>query len=327
MKKIVFYNTLILFLIIFTFEILLRFFFDITPQGLSKGIINEQSSKPRFNYSNIKEGKVFGKKIFTDKNGFRINKKEKLQNYDNENIYFVGGSVTFGSGVDQSETFSGILGKRLKNFNIFNASVIGSNLENNYYILKNKIPKENLKKIYINFSLDDILFQEIVQAEENLKKIDESLLNKFKNNKFFLKLNAFIRSKSVIYVWIKGFIFNAEQGYYVHANETYKNPQNINLLKKKLDMIKNYNDDLNNKITFLIIPYSYQIKKNNCKSEDLSEKIIKKELSERKFKFFLIKNIFCENDKKNKIFLSQDPSHLTGYGHQIIADYIEQDLR
>ena len=26
--------------------------------------------------------------------------------------------------------------------------------------------------------------------------------------------------------------------------------QNINLLKKKLDMIKNYNDDLNNKIGF-----------------------------------------------------------------------------
>ena len=35
---------------------------------------------------------------------------------------------------------------------------------------------------------------------------------------------------------------------------------------------------------------------------------MKKELSERKFKFFLIKNIFCENDKKNKIFFSQEQS-------------------
>ena len=30
------------------------------------------------------------------------------------NIYFVGGSVTFGSGVDQSKTFSGVLNKEFK---------------------------------------------------------------------------------------------------------------------------------------------------------------------------------------------------------------------
>tara|TARA_B100000029_G_scaffold418612_1_gene423744 strand:+ start:263 stop:1246 length:984 start_codon:yes stop_codon:yes gene_type:complete len=327
LKKIIFYNTLVFLVIIFTFEILLRFFFNITPQGLSKGIIDENSSKPRFNYSNVEKGKVFGKKVYTDKDGFRISKKNNDKKNNKENIYFIGGSVTFGSGVNQSETFSGILENKLKDLNVFNASVIGSDIENNYYILKNKVSKKNLKKIYINFSLDDIHIQETAQNEKSLKNRNEIFLKEFRNNPILIKLNAFVRSKSVIYVWIKGFIFNAEEGYYIYAHETYKNQKNLNQLEKNLDRLKVYSKEFNDRINFLIIPYSHQIKNNNCNSEDLAEKIIKQEISERKFKFFAVKDLFCENDKKNKIFLNQDPSHLSKYGHQIVADLIEKDLR
>ena len=45
--------------------------------------------------------------------------------------------------VDQSETFSGILEENHKNINIHNASVMGSNIENNFYIIKNKIKKKS----------------------------------------------------------------------------------------------------------------------------------------------------------------------------------------
>ena len=74
MKKIIIINITILITLFLLIEFSLRIVVNITPQGLSKGIIDENSSQPKFNFSNIKEGKVFGKNIYTDNKGFRITK-------------------------------------------------------------------------------------------------------------------------------------------------------------------------------------------------------------------------------------------------------------
>ena len=334
MKKIIFYNILILIILFLSFEIILRLFFDITPQGISKGIIDNESAKPRFQRPNLEKGKIFGKNIYTDENGFRISKKQALykkKNENNENIYFVGGSVTLGSGVDQSETFSGILEENHKNINIHNASVMGSNIENNFYIIKNKIKKQKLKKIYVNFSLDDI------SSSENIFKINEAenfenenkkdIIYKLKHIPIVAKINIFFRSKSVIHTWIKGFIFDAELRYYTYELNMFKNPENINFLKKNMDLIKELNEEMDNKITFLVIPYRHQVNTSNCKMQDLAETIIERELLDRNFKFLKIKNLFCKDIKKNKIFLSQDPSHLSRHGHKILANYLANDIK
>ena len=103
-------NIFIILIIVLFIEGSLRIFLNITPQGLSDGIL-DLANTPNFNYPNIKNKKVFGKSVFTDESGFRIREKpiKKLDNIKLKNIYFVGGSVTFGSGVAQSNTFSGIL--------------------------------------------------------------------------------------------------------------------------------------------------------------------------------------------------------------------------
>ena len=332
MRKIIFINFIIFFLIILSIEVFFRFFLNITPQGISSGIINEDSSKPTFNYSNVEKGKIFGKRVFTDKNGFRVTKNKKINKYqkNQENIYFVGGSVTFGSGVNQTKTFSGIINKKFENINIYNAGVMGSNLANNYFIIKNKIKTENLKKIYVNFSLDDISISEILVnvSEEHMNNSQKNnFMEKIKNNKIIRNINIFIRSKSVLYVATKGFILGTQKGYYIEAHETFKKTENIDYMKKYLDMIKSYNDSINNKIVFLIIPYSYQINDQNCKSDDYAENIIKNELKMRNIKFYKIKNLFCNDDKKDKIFFTLDPAHLSNYGHEILANYIANDLK
>ena len=66
----------------------------------------------------------------------------------------MGGSVTFEK-VKQENTFTGILNKEIKDYNIINAGVVGSNLENNIEIIRTKLTK-NLKYIFINYSLDDL---------------------------------------------------------------------------------------------------------------------------------------------------------------------------
>tara|TARA_A100001011_G_C14150173_1_gene773643 strand:- start:128 stop:1048 length:921 start_codon:yes stop_codon:yes gene_type:complete len=304
---------------------------NITPQGLSKGIIDENSSQPRFNFSNIKEGKVFGKNIYTDNKGFRITKDKSKKKFSNEikildNYFFVGGSVTFGAGVNQSETFSGILDKKFKNLSIHNASVIGSDIENNFYIIKNKIDLSEAKKIFINLSLDDIINSDNVVNNQTEKGNDGGdFISKLKSNKFLILVNNFIKTKSVMYVWIKGSILDSEKRYYLFALKSYKNKNNINFFKKNLNLIKMFNNK-NNKVNFIVIPYSFQISDRNCKKEDLSEKIIKKYLENMKFQYKSFKRIFCMDPKKDKIFLKYDPSHLSRYGHKIVSKHLIKEI-
>ena len=76
MKKIFIINIIIVLVIIIFIEGILRIFSNITPQGISKGIINT-SSNPIFNFANINQGKVFGENVFTDKNGLELPRKFK----------------------------------------------------------------------------------------------------------------------------------------------------------------------------------------------------------------------------------------------------------
>ena len=163
MKKIILINSAIVISVIILLEISVKILFDVQVQGVSSNIINEDSVYPRFNNKNISNGKAFGKEVFTNNDGYRTNKFLNKKNKNNiPEVYFIGGSVTFGMGVDQKDSFSGILNHDNSSLSIFNSSTIGSNLENNYYILKNKIKKNNLKNVFINFSLDDIAPKDLI---------------------------------------------------------------------------------------------------------------------------------------------------------------------
>ena len=324
MKKILFINIFLIFIIISLIEGSLRLLVNITPQGSSDGVINYLDT-PKFNNPGISGKKLFGKAVFTDNNGFRISKNQKIKKGIIDNVYFVGGSVTFGNGVKQSDTFTGILNNKIKNLNIINAGVVGSNLKNNLEIIEKKIKTNNTKYIFVNFSLDDIGNSE--NSMENNKINQKDIIAKFKNNYILRYINDFIRSKSVTYVLVKGLLFNASQRYYLHALNTYKEKENLNSFEKIMGLYQVRNIYLNNKIIFLIIPYSFQIKDNNCQNKDLAERIIEKSIIKKNIKLIKFKEIFCDDKNKKNIFLKFDPSHLSNYGHKLVAKILREELR
>lgn len=330
MKKIIFVNISLLLIIFLLIEASLRIFTNITPQGVSRGIIDE-SANPIFNFPNINGKKVFGEKVFTNNKGFRVNENHETKDKNNlMEIYFVGGSTTFGNGVLQRNTFSGILKKNLSQINVFNSSVIGSNLDNNLLIIQEKIQKKNLKSIFINFSIDDLSGLEIIKdnrdnnIKDNIQK--NSLIDKLKENLILNYINKFFRSKSVTYVWLKGLFFKPEERYYKYALSQFDIEEKVLYLDRTLAKYAKQNSILNNKIIFLIIPFSQQINNDNCKKDDLAEQIIKNKFQKYKFKYIEFKKIFCDDLKKNKIFLKYDYSHLSIYGHEIVANTLRQKI-
>ena len=263
-------------------------------------------------------------------------KKKNSRKINSPFIYFIGGSVTFGSGVKQEETFSGILDQKYPNYNIINSSVIGSNLINNFKIL-NKIEKKKLRQVFINFSLDDLFgLDQLIEEEannKNQKNVDNfsekktNFITKLKENRIFANINKFVRSKSVTYVWLKGIFLNSQKSYYDHALVSFENEENLKTLESILIKISDLNSkEFYNKIKFLVIPYSYQIDDENCNGKDYAENIIDKYFSKSKVELIKLKDIFCGTEEKEKIYLKFDPSHLSPYGHEIVANFLERKI-
>ena len=237
----------------------------------------------------------------------------------------MGGSVTFGKGVKQEDTFSGILNKEIKDYNIVNAGVVGSNLENNIEIIKTKINKKNLKSIFINYSLDDLAnIDEIIKFEDNGANKKDTLYKKLKNNKFTVYFNKLIRTQSTIYIMLKGNIFDTEKVFYKQSLNYYKNDNNLKILKKLIGNLSKI--DPNNKIVFIMIPYSHQINIENCTQDDLAEKEIVKTIANNNIRLIRFKEFFCKDKNREKIFFKYDPAHLSNYGHKLVAKILKQKI-
>ena len=188
MKKIVLINLIIILLLIFLSEMILRAL-SYNIQGISENLINNKISY-RFNQPNLNYGKAFGIKIYTDQYGFRVKKKHNIKK-NKEEILFVGGSVTFGPGVKVNKTFVELLNNE-SSYNVKNASVFGSNLENNIEIIKNYKNLKNVKKIFINFPLDDI-FSNKIELERKITR-ERGIINSLKKNKVINYINRFINN-------------------------------------------------------------------------------------------------------------------------------------
>jgi len=278
-------------------------------------LINKELSY-RFNAPNLDYGKAFGAKIYTDENGYRINKNQIKKK--GQEILFVGGSVTFGPGVKANNTFVELLNKASL-YSIKNASVFGTNFENNIKIIESR--KNNhkyIKKIFINFPLDDILSNEISLNENNETNNE---IEKIKKNRLIDTINKFIRTKSATYVFIKSIIVNPQLNNYIYDLNLYNNEKLLSQLEVNLlELTKTFDRE---KIFFYSIPYAEQVK-NGCDKQDKSEKILKKIFNKMNYKIYFLKDDLCKEKNPVNFYFKNDPVHLSKSGHFAVYNVLKK---
>lgn len=319
MKKIIIINIIVIVFLISSAEIFFRLVLNYNTQGISKNLINFENNY-FFNNKNLLNAEAFGAKIYTDENGFRIPlRKKKLK--DEEKIFFIGGSGTFGPGVSAEDTFVEIINDKLK-YNSYNASVFGSTLENNLKIFQQVIDQDT-KHIFISLSFDDI----DTEKRFNFEDTTQDNVQNLKKKKFFLLLNKFLRSNFSIYVGFKNYLTDAPRRYYLNDMKIFKN---IDDIKKSILILDEFRHS-KNKITFFILPFYEQVKKENCYQKDIAEIFYENELKKRNFNFIFFKDFFCEFKNNKDFYLKYDPAHLSKLGHKQIAsfflNYINQKLK
>lgn len=311
-KKLLLVNLLVTISLIFFLELFFRFFLNVNLQGISSNLLND-NKKIILNNINLKNAKAFGAKIFTDENGYRVPKNHLKK--DTDEIFFIGGSVTFGPAVKAEDTFVEMLNQKM-NYSVKNASVFGSDLKNNYKIFRNILDKNNNAKFYISLAFDDIGNEPIFINAKNLKKkiTKENWVSVLKKGYIINYLNSFLRSKSAAYVYLKTSITKSEINYYKNDLKNFENINNLKDASLYFDKFAKYK----NQITFYILPYSQQVNNLGCLKTDIAEKFFIQELTKKGIKFILFKKNFCTIKDTKTLFLKNDHAHLSKKGHDFV---------
>ena len=320
MKKIIIFNLFFVFILIVLFEIILRTIFNINVQGISKNLLNKNLNYT-FNQPNLKNGLAFGAKVYTDENGLRT---LEVKNYkkDAKDVFFIGGSVTFGPAVKAEKTFVEKLNNE-SDLNVLNASAFGSQIKNHYMILKN-LDLSKTDKVFISFSLDDISDRSVFNEDKEIK--EKNFIYNLRSIKFLNKIFLYLRSNSATYVLAKNIILNSREGYYIHDLNLYNNKLLVENIDKNISLISEEFKEKKDKVYFFIIPYAMQITPQNCKSNDNAEQIIFEKLKKYEFNIISLKNSFCNYGKKNNLFLKFDPAHLSATGHDLVYKELKNYL-
>lgn len=314
MKKIIFYNLLIITLIIFFLEVSLRIFSSLNELGFDKNLFNLES-KIRVHNKNIKS-KAFGKKVFTDSNGFRVPTENYTYNQANKSSIIMGDSVSFGVGVLEEKTFVGLLRNKHPNINFFNSFVSGNNVETYLELLTIYSENFNYDNVIIFYCINDI-----VQSKGVLTKKDF-----YKKNYIAAKINVFLRNKSLIYIYLKSIITDPEKGYYEYIAPSYKDETSLYDLTQSILAINKITLEKDKKLHFVILPYEYQTREKNCNNKYLfPQNKLTKILTNNKIEYSDFSKDFCDYDSPKKLFLTFDPVHLSVTGHKFVFDLIQKE--
>ena len=323
-KKLFFFNIITFFALIVSLEAIARIFHLADLAGISSNLITVDNNI-QMNAPNI-EAIAFSKKVFTDKFGFRVPNKNFKYNKNNSSVLIIGDSVSFGVGVEEKNTFIGALRNNFKNLNFFNSSVSGYHLKIYPEVVKKNKNLSSLNEVIFFFTLNDISFEKTVFKESEINQ-NIKFFNKFKSNRYFAKLNFFLRNKSVFYMWIKGIISKPSERHFYHMYPIYQDDSAVEKLSKEINELKKITDKNNLKLSVIVLPYEFQTRVENCNSYFLKpQNKISNILINLNIKFKDYTEIFCNYEKPSLLFLKYDPVHLSPEGHMLVFNLLKKDL-
>lgn len=320
--RLVFFNLIAIITIFLLLEFFLRFFNIITLQGYEK---NTFFNEGQINYHLPNTTKlVMGKKSKTDVNGFRIPLEKFSYDKNLKSILILGDSVSFGVGIEEKNTFVGILRKKI-NYNFYNSSVSGHRIENYPFLIK-KYHKQfpEVKDFIIFLCLNDIVAKDGILRKESIRinANDKNFFNNFLNKKFLIEINFYLREKLAVFNLAKALGTQNVKRHYNYIIPFYENDLMFQDFEKNVKNIIDYSKRNEIKVKFVLLPYKQQIKKNCLKEMMKPQRKINSLFQRLNYQLFDFSQEFCNKNKNNKLFLNFDPMHLSKDGHKFVSELI-----
>jgi len=333
-------NLFVFFAIIFSLEVLTRSFTKVNFMGTSKNLFISSGKGQIINCKQCK-AKAFGVDVFTDKHGLRVEENYAVDgNIGKDIIIIIGDSVGFGVGVEYNNTFQGQLSKKFTNYKFENHSVIAHNL-NDHLITTEKIlaneHKNKIRNAFLIYCLNDISSTSSYEIKEKLSadlgsknsanRSDFGLVKLIKGSTIGSSINAFLRDKSILYLWIKGILTSPQERMFYMDTKPYQ--QEIHTIEEALHPLLDTSDAFRSKnipFTVIISPYAYQLQTGSMrKNKDIfrPQKIVSDYLKKNKINYVDATSMFLQyTEDGSELFLSYDPMHLSESGHLLLHKVI-----
>ena len=330
MKKIIFINLMTIIFIIFIFELIANFFQLSNLKGIEPGLIDSSKGKIHKMIPNS-SGIHFGKEIFIDKNGFRVPKKNYKYNNSNKSIFIIGDSTTFGNGITEGNTFIGMLRKNFKEWDFYNTAVPGYNIKHFNENINQINDFKNIKKVFYFITLNDVYggtsIVDLSKKKKNkISKNDEkiTILKDIRNINIINKLNAFLRNKSYLYMFLKGVATDPSEKYFINIQDVY-NKSDLNHMNDYVLKLDKKLLDKKIKLKIIILPYEFQTR--NCTNKNLMpQNKINKILTKLNVNFSDFSANFCNHENPKSLFYKFDPMHLSIRGHSLVFELIKNEI-
>ena len=328
MKKIILINIIILIFILIYLELIANFFKISNLMGIEPGLIGNYKNNIHRMIPNS-SGIHFGKRIFIDSNGYRVPYKDYEYSNSNNSVYIIGDSTTFGNGVREENTFIGKLRKDLTNWNFYNTSVPGYQIKHFKENFENIDNINNIKKVFYFITLNDVFNDSNII---DLTKKKKNVVTENKNKKtYFLKkitmineLNAFLRSKSYLYMYIKGIATDPSKRYFKNIL-SYYSKNDLEEMNIFLNQLKERTIKKNIQLKIVILPYEFQTR--NCsKGNLLPQNKLNKILLDLKLDFIDYTLNFCNHKNPKSLFYKFDPMHLSKKGHLFVFNLVKNEM-
>jgi len=319
MRKILIINFFAVLFIIFSLEIIFNFFKLSGLMGIQKEMIFKKDGilylKPN------KEGLIFDEKVFTDNYGYRVPFKNFSYNKDGS-IFILGDSVAFGNGIKEEETFIGLFRKQNKNVNFINSSVPGRQIFDQIKIIEKAKTFKKVDKILYIFTLNDVYgSSNVINLTEEKKDESDYGLKKFK---LLFEINAFLRNKSYLYMWVKGVGTDPSKRWFLNLFDIYKTVDFKNI-EKQFVQLKKVSDDIKSEFIVILLPYEYQTR--SCSQHILKpQENIDNILNNLNIISKNLTSVFCEQEKPKKNFYKFDPMHLSKHGHKLVFNNLKNEI-
>lgn len=345
-------------LLILLFEVGVRYFTSINFLGNDSNLfIPNAYGSSKGNARNAKS-MSFGVEVYTNKHGFRVNSHLEEETTVVSSILILGDSVGFGVGVEEKETFAGLLSAKRPDISVLNSSVIGytvNDYENvvDYFFLA-KDYKKTIDQALLIYCLNDIssasaqiideLFvgkasgdfssvganktnSNIPATRERATTIEKNFVDRLREISFISSANNFLRTHSKLYLLIKGLITDPQRRYWEADLSLYKSLSKQEI-ERRLEGIAYINNVFKNHgVEFVVVisPYEFQLR-SELTASDLPQKIVAEYLSEKNIDYIDMLPIYRKlNIESRNLFLPFDPMHLSAVGHNILFNMITKN--
>ncbi|MGR9106634.1 MAG: hypothetical protein ACU843_06840 [Gammaproteobacteria bacterium] len=320
-------------------EWLTRAWSDIVFLGNSRNLFAPAAfGTSRGNAKNV-EALSFGAPVFTDEYGFRIPRPGSAHNSvpKRETILILGDSVAFGPGLDEPQTFSGMLREGFPDLEIYNSAVIGYSTRD-YRNVVDYFLSSNIKinRVFLLFCLNDLSTVSAREIEQRIEPGTKSqgptiqtgqgkpFVEALKSFTAFEAMNDFLRSNSKFYLLLKGILTDPQARYWSADSRLYGDANHAQFLSG-MDDIEHIAAALRRNrvaLTVILAPFEYQLR-----NPDLKTRLPQTKLTE----FFAehsiesidsIPSFIAQEAPSQAFFLAYDPMHFSEKGHRVIFGLI-----